>query len=72
MASMAALSSVNTQAKSVFHCAEQESCNDLDGCGGACECTCDSWTSWPNNCAWDPGGPYWYNGYCLIPYSAEE
>jgi hypothetical protein len=68
MASMAALSSVNTQAKSVFHCSEQETCSDVESCGGACSCTCDNYNAWPIGCG---GGPYHGDGFCSVPYSAE-
>jgi hypothetical protein len=68
MVSAAVLSSVNTQAKAVFHCSEQESCNDLNECGGACSCTCDNLNQWPYGCG---GAPYYPDGFCAILYSAE-
>jgi hypothetical protein len=71
MASIVALASVNSQAKAVLGCQEQETCNGDIGCGGSCACTCNGQTAWPDTCNWDPEGPNWYSGYCVIPYSAE-
>ena len=67
MVSVAALSSVNTQAKSEIFCWEQEECNDWDTCGGPCACTCTGWQPWPVGCI---GGSL-SDGYCAIPYSTE-
>lgn len=71
MASMATLASVNAQANSVLGCQEQEWCNEFEGCGGACECTCDNLNPWPQNCNGGPPPETYSDGFCTIPYSTE-
>ena len=71
MTSMGVLSTVNTQAKSVPHCSEQETCGEFEGCTGACGCTCSGLFAWPFGCYGGPPPSTYSDGYCAILYSTE-